>query len=226
MVPFWLHALSIFALLVGAACAAGIAVHETRHPSHMWIMTIVWPVVALFAGPLAIWAYSRSHKKHTRLSVISVIDVSFHCGAGCTLGDILAEAIAFSRPALLVWFGWHSVFAGRMYATWAMDFVFAFVLGIAFQFFTIAPMRDDIGAGRALVLALKADTLSLVAWQIGMYGFMALAQFVWFGPGYGVMLQTNTPEFWFVMQLAMLTGLLTALPVNAWLLKAGIKEPM
>jgi hypothetical protein len=225
MVPFWLHALSIFALLVGAACAAGIAIHEVRHPSHMWIMTIVWPVVALFAGPLAIWAYSRSHKPHKKLSAISILDVSFHCGAGCTLGDILAEAFAFSRPAILLWFGWHAIFAEKMFAVWVLDFVFAFILGIAFQYFTIAPMQH-LSIGRGLIAALKVDTLSLVAWQIGMYGFMALAQFAWFGPGYGIMLRANTPEFWFVMQLAMLTGLLTALPVNAWLLKAGIKEPM
>ncbi len=35
------------------------------------------------------------------------------------------------------------------------------------------PMRD-VSAGEALVAAIKADTLSILAFQVGMYGFMAL----------------------------------------------------
>jgi hypothetical protein len=36
--------------------------------------------------------------------------------------------------------------------------------------------------GEGIVAAMKADALSLSAWQIGMYGWMALALFVWFSP--------------------------------------------
>jgi len=32
--------------------------------------------------------------------------------------------------------------------------------------------------------------------------------------------------YWFVMQIAMVCGFRTSLPVNRWLLKAGIKETM
>lgn len=35
-----------------------------------------------------------------------------------------------------------------------------------------------------------------------------------------------TPEFWFVMQLAMLGGFATAYPMNAWLIRKGVKERM
>jgi hypothetical protein len=223
MVPFWLHALSVMALVAGMACAIGLAIHETRHPSKMWIMTIVWPIAALFAAPVALMTYAAQDKKHAKLSAESIITVSFHCGAGCALGDILAEWLAMERPAVLTWFGWHSLFGDRMFATWGLDFVFAFVLGIAFQYFAIGSMKKP-GAG--LIAALKADALSLIAWQAGMYSFMALAQFAVLGPVWGIHLRANTPVFWFAMQLAMRVGLLTALPVNAWLLKAGIKEPM
>ena len=34
-----------------------------------------------------------------------------------------------------------------------------------------------LSPGAGIVAALKADTLSLISWQVGMYGFMALAQF-------------------------------------------------
>ena len=70
--------------------------------------------------------------------------------------------------------------------------------------------------------AVKADTLSLSAWQIGMYGWMAIVTFVIFGRE----LPKTAPVFWFMMQIAMLVGFLTSWPVNAWLVKRGIKEAM
>ena len=46
--PAWLHLLSIAVLLVGVVCALAITIDEFRHPQKMWIMNLVWPVVALF----------------------------------------------------------------------------------------------------------------------------------------------------------------------------------
>jgi Domain of unknown function (DUF4396) len=40
------------------------------------------------------------------------------------------------------------------------------------------------------------------------------------------MLEVNTVEFWFTMQLAMLAGFVTSYPVNWWLIEAGVKEEM
>jgi hypothetical protein len=97
--------------------------------------------------------------------------------------------------------------------------VLAYLLGIVFQFFSIAPMRGlDVKDG--IVAALKADTLSLIAWQVGMYGLMAVVQFA-IGK-----VEPDTMEFWFAMQIAMLAGFGVSYPVNWWLLKAGIKEKM
>jgi hypothetical protein len=38
--------------------------------------------------------------------------------------------------------------------------------------------------------------------------------------------EVDSPEFWFMMQLAMLIGFVTAYPVNWWLIRVGIKEAM
>jgi hypothetical protein len=84
------------------------------------------------------------------------------------------------------------------------------------------PLRHHLD----LIAAIKADTLSLTAWQIGMYGFMAIAYFVTFRYGLGVKLATDTVEFWFMMQIAMLCGFMTSYPVNWWLIRAGLKERM
>ncbi len=59
-----------------------------------------------------------------------------------------------------------------------------------------------------------------------MYGFMAFADFYLFGTLLGARLTTDTAEFWFTMQVAMLCGFATAYPVKWWLIRFGIKEKM
>jgi hypothetical protein len=80
--------------------------------------------------------------------------------------------------------------------------------------------------GRGLLATIKADTLSLTAWQLGMYGIMAVAQFVIFGHLWERAIEPTMPEFWFVMQIAMLAGFATSYPVNWWLIRSGIKAQM
>ena len=244
MVPGWLHDLSIAYLLFGGACALVLAVDAMRHPQHMWIMNVVWPVTALFGTAWVVWQYftygrlathARAHaamqrdeempnKKYTPFPM-AVSNGALHCGAGCTLGDIIAEWLTFGFPAIAVAFGWHGIFGVKMFAVWIVDYIFAFGLGIMFQYYTIAPMRD-LSVGQGLVQAVKADTLSLTAWQCGMYGFMAIAYFLIFRMALGVELKTDMVEFWFMMQIAMLCGFATAYPVNWWLIRSGVKERM
>ena len=244
MIPAWLHALSWLALLLGLGCAAVIAADVLRHPQHMGIMNIVWPVTALFGTVLSLWGYfaygrlatqaraqaamQRGEEMPSKVRTPFAVMVgkgTSHCGAGCTLGDIVAEWLVFLLPSVAVWFGWRSLFEERMYAVWVVDYLFAFAIGIAFQYFTIKPMRG-LSVGEGLVQAVKADALSLTAWQVGMYGFMAFAGFYLFRHVLGARLEVNMPEFWFMMQIAMLCGFVTAYPVNWWLLRKGIKETM
>ncbi len=126
---------------------------------------------------------------------------------------------------MAVWLGWKSIFPDKIFAVWVLDFIFAFAFGVAFQYFTIKPMRD-LSPAQGLVQAVKADTLSLTAWQVGMYGFMAIAYFWIFGTLLGTRLEVDSVEFWFMMQIAMMFGFATAYPVNWWLVKSGIKERM
>ena len=228
MAPGWLHALSIAYLAFGGLCALVAAIDVTRRPQPMWIMNIVWPVTALFGGVLVLWlyfTYGRRHGDDRTPFPIAVANGTLHCGSGCTLGDIIAEWLAFAFPAVPVAFGYGSLFGTKMFAVWILDYIFAYVLGVFFQYFTIAPMRG-LSFWPGLRAAIKADTLSLTAWQVGMYGFMAIAVFLIFRHALGADLRTDMPEFWFMMQIAMICGFVTAYPVNWWLLRVGIKEPM
>jgi hypothetical protein len=244
MIPDWLHVLAVTSLIAGLICAVWISLDELRHPQHMWIMNLVWLITALYASVIGLifyFAYGRlaTHRKAKAARQaeemppskaltpfpVMVAKGALHCGSGCTLGDILAEWLAFFVPAVAIWFGYRTIFSEKMFAVWVLDYIFAFVLGIAVQYFTIAPMRN-LSLGQGLKAALQADTLSLTAWQVGMYGFMAIAQFYLFRHVLGLKLEVPTPEFWFMMQIAMLAGFITSYPVNWWLIRSGIKEEM
>src|SRR5579885_663307 len=80
--------------------------------------------------------------------------------------------------------------------------------------------------GRGLIAAVEAYSLSLTAWPIGMYGFLALAYFVVFRDALRTGLEVNSVEFWLMMQIGMICGCASSYPVNGWLIRRGIKEKM
>jgi Domain of unknown function (DUF4396) len=84
---------------------------------------------------------------------------TLHCGGACALADICAEWLVFMVPAITLTFGWRTVFSHEIFATWIIDFLFAYVFGIMFQYFTIAPMRK-LSVKDGIVAAIKADTIS------------------------------------------------------------------
>jgi hypothetical protein len=229
--------LSGWMLALGFLCAALIAVDVARRPQKMWIMNVVWPVTALFGSLL--WAvgylrWGRAPPREARAAPGAAVKPPFpvqvakgasHCGAGCTLGDIVAEWLVFAAPPIAIAFGWRSLFGEKTFAVWILDYLVAFGFGVVFQYFTIKPMRG-LSAREGLIQALKADAASITAWQLGMYGLMAILQFAWFKPAYGRIAPVNSPEFWFAMQLSMLAGFCTSYPVNWLLIRKGVKEAM
>ena len=229
MVPGWLTVLSWISLGVAFACAGLILldIYGRGYRQHMWIMEAVWPVTALYFGPLALWAYFRwgrpqSNKwmeKHgdppkKSFAATTAVGVS-HCGAGCTLGDIIGS------PTVVFVLGW-KLFGLFLYAKYLVNYVLAYVFGIAFQYYSIKPMKG-LSPRQGLLAAIKADTLSLTAFQVGLYGWMAIMQLVLFPVE---QLHPDQGAYWFLMQIGMILGFLTAHPVNWWLIKRGIKEPM
>ncbi len=59
MIPAWLHVLSVASLLLGVLCLVVILADIIRHPQHMGIMNVVWPVTALFGTVWVAWQYVR-----------------------------------------------------------------------------------------------------------------------------------------------------------------------
>jgi hypothetical protein len=204
--------------------AADIFVRGNRQ--HVWIMDVVWPLTALYSGPLGWLAYRRwgrlsspryrqqaGARGHYPLSVsVGISDT--HCGAGCALGDVISEWVLYAVSATI---------AGvALWPEYVADFALAFVFGIAFQYFAIAPMRQ-LGLRDGVIAALKSDTLSVLTFEIGLFGWMALTFFVFFNDPH---LRPDHAAYWFLMQVGMILGFVTSYPANNWLIRHGVKEGM
>ncbi len=220
MVSPVVHAIAV-ASLAAAFISSAILIYDLlRHPQKMWIMNLVWPVTALYFGPIAAWAYyamgrsaANDSQAHAEKPFWQIAFVgTTHCGAGCTLGDIIAEFAIF--------FATISVAGSVLGAEYIGDYVLAYFLGIAFQYFAIVPMRH-LTPGKGLWAAIKADTLSLTAFEVGLFGWMWLMQ-IMFRPH----LHPNELAYWFMMQIGMVIGFITSYPMTWYLLRRGIKEPM
>jgi hypothetical protein len=214
-------------LALGSAIVIAFDIYGRGYRQKMAVMDLVYPITALYWGPVALWFYLTRGRRTSRPMIekmgppdpdaqprwAMLSKAVSHCGAGCTLGDIAGEWLVAGLGLTL--------FGAGLYADFAVDFVLAWTLGVIFQYFTIVPMRK-VGRGEGIWLAIKADTLSIVTFQIGLFGGMAIYQRLIWNPG----LPKDTAAYWMMMQLAMIVGFFTALPANAWLIKKGVKERM
>lgn len=135
-----------------------------------------------------------------------------HCGAGCSLADMLGGWWFFFFPWVLG--------GSAVLGEWVGEYILALIFGVGFQYAAIQPMLH-LPVGQAVARAFKVDVLSLSSWQVGMYGFMALVFFVWVGR-----VPPTEIAFWLLMQGAMIAGFFCSYVANAWLIHAGIKPSM
>jgi hypothetical protein len=228
--PSWFELLGWVALGLGFASAlvivADIVVLGNRQD--MAIMDIAFPLTALYMGPIALWAYfargrrmsrKRMHmhmagmEEGARDSFWQVSLSDSHCGAGCVVGDIAGEWIVWATA-------WMIGSTAELGPEYILDLPLAWIFGILFQYFVIAPLRGQVGQLAPLGDAIKSDTLSVLSFEVGLFGWMALAQYViWKAP-------IDSSSHWVRMQIGMMLGFVTSWPVNRWLLRHGIKEPM
>jgi hypothetical protein len=237
----WVQVVAWVALGVGFASALIVLADIFRrgYRQQMGIMDAVYPITGLYWGPVTLWFYfRRGRKKSPKWQEEHPGDEEdlgrevfgapwwatskavAHCGAGCTLGDIVGEWLVWLLGWSIPVFGYFA--ANEFVPVVIVDFVLAWTFGIVFQYFTIVPMREGVSGLQGVWAAIKADTLSIVAFQVGLFGWMALYHLVLWKPP----LMLDSPEYWFMMQVGMIVGYFTAWPVNALLIRAGIKEKM
>jgi len=212
-----LHTFSIWFLVLSGITVLILAIDVMKHPQKMAVMNWVWPITGLYFGPLVLWSYfsfgrQKDGQRQEQPHWEKVWKGVTHCGAGCTLGDIIAEWSVFAAAFTLV--------GSRLYTNYIFDFLAAYLLGILFQYFSIAPMRK-ISGWPGIIAAIKADTISLTAFEIGLFAFM-----FWMDHHFHPHLKPTDPAYWFLMQIGMIIGFFTSYPANWWLIRKGFKEAM
>ncbi|MGA7370395.1 MAG: DUF4396 domain-containing protein [Nitrososphaeraceae archaeon] len=184
-IPLWLQVLSYVYLAGDIAGAIYIAfdILKKRHLQKMSIMNVVWAVTVFYLFPLGLWAYwhlghtysrkstsnqqhfIKSHEYTTNKSGRpfweSIFVSATHCGAGCTIGDVISTWRIFINSII--------IFGSVLVTAFILDFTFAWLLGIFFQYLAISEMRK-VSLREGLADSIKADTLSLSAFEIGLFG--------------------------------------------------------
>lgn len=220
--------LSVLSLVMALLSVLTLLSYLYTYPQPMRVMNLVWPLTALWSGLIGLWAFftfgrvrgmiqhpdKRKMQMPRRPFWQNVALSTFHCGAGCTLADLIGEGFGpfLLHPLGMTGIGW----------MWGLDYVLALVIGAGFQYAAIRPGLSALSPKTVFLRALKIDFLSLSSWQIGMYAFCYLLFFVVlpYPP-------THTSwSFWFIMQLAMFVGFFFSYPVNWLLIKRGVKPAM
>lgn len=234
--------ISWIAIALGVLTSFAIALDCYERPQQMSIMNATWPITGLYLPIVGWWVYrtmgrpdsisrhrhtghdaggnesrdhdgGRSHHHASKPKWQSVFVGVTHCGGGCTLGDCVATAIVSALG--------FTVLGSSLLGHFVGEFIGAYLFGIAFQLLPILEMGEH-SLAKAFVNAIKADTLSLVAFEVGMFGWIAIA-FLLILPNIP---SVGSPSHWFMMQIAMNMGFATAYPANWWLVNRGIKHGM
>ncbi|CAA9498458.1 MAG: hypothetical protein AVDCRST_MAG30-1771 [uncultured Solirubrobacteraceae bacterium] len=189
--PGWLTALSWAFVAITVVCAALIAfdvfVRGRRQPTRT--MDAVWPLSALYLGPVALALYARWGRPRSTPPV----------AAGGLAGGA-ASALAHLVGVPLV------VLSGLTIAgidLWPMILVIAVIATALLAGF-------EAGAGHGWSVALALALVTVLAFDVGMGGWMLLLHFTENMPS------ATSIAFWFLMQIGVVLGTMTALPVIRW----------
>lgn len=140
------------------------------------------------------------HADHARSSLNAIaLRATLHCLTGCAIGEVLGMILGMSL----------GLSSG---ATIALAVTLAFLFGYSF---TIIPLRrGGIPLGRALRLALAADTVSIGIMEIVDNALMMAI------PG-AMEASVMSIHFWGAMLVSLAVAGAAAYPVNRWLIARG-----
>jgi len=190
-VPGWLTALAWAGVTLGVVSALLIARDVlANHRGWSWTEKVVWISSGLYLGPLAVWLERRWA---ARRGTPTVARTGLAGGAASALAHLVGVPLV--------------VLSGLTIAgidLWPMILVIAVLATTLLAIF-------EATAGKRLLTAAWVAALTVLAFDLGMAGWMLLLHFTENMP------TASHIAFWFLMQLGVVLGLLTALPALRWL---------
>ncbi len=180
------------------------------------VMKLAWFLVVAYTGPVGLAVYWFSCRKPKGVSHDDFIKDHWkqatgsllHCVAGDATGIILSAAVVF-----------HFGLSNGL--DLIIEYLTAFVFGLLiFQALFMIKMYNG-NYWLAVRKTFFAETVSMNCVMLGMFPAMLLLK--------KVFPDSDSPyqiEFWFVMSLATIAGMITAYPINSWMVKRGLKHGM
>jgi len=180
------------------------------------VMKLAWVLVVAYTGPIGLFIYllscrqplPESHDEFIKAHWKQATGSLLHCVAGDATGIIFAAAFVhrFGLPNGI---------------DIIIEYLAAFVVGLlVFQALFMLAMYGG-NYWLAVRKTFFAETVSMNMVMVGMIPVMVILM----NAVPGAHAPTN-PEFWGVMSLATLAGMITAYPINSWMVARGLKHGM
>lgn len=208
--PDWLTPLAwIFvALALVSAVLIAVDIYGRGNRRTSVASELVWIASALYLGPFALALYSRSAGRGAAVAG-QAEDVEAEepvTVAGLPGGGASAVAHLIGVPLVLA--------SGLTIAgidLWVMILVIGVLAMVLLFLYERAASRTLPAGGLSVGASAAAAVLTVLAFDIGMGGWMILLHFNEFMP------PATDAAFWLLMQLGIVLGLVTGYPVVAWL---------
>jgi hypothetical protein len=182
----------------------------------MWVMKLAWILIILYTGPIGLFLYllacrepiPGTHDQFISLHWKQAVGSMMHCVAGDATGIILAAAVVYH-------------FGLPNGIDIIVEYCSAFVLGLLI--FQALFMKSMLGGNYFLAVrkTFFAETVSMNIVMVVMIPVMVILMSRLPGSD-----DPAQPTFWGVMSLATMVGMVTAYPINSWMVAKGIKHGM
>lgn len=129
----------------------------------------------------------------------AAVSATLHCLTGCAIGEVLGMVVGTA----LGWTNWPTVI---------LAIVLAFFFGYSL---TMRPvLRSGLGFGRAVRVALAADTVSIAVMELVDNGVVLAV------PG-AMDAGLSSVLFWASLAVSLVIAFVVTVPVNRWLIARG-----
>jgi len=210
-VPDWLTpvAWTYIALSLIAAAYIALDIYARRHRHSSAAAELVWVTSALYLGPFAVPLYHRHGRPHAATQAPALED------GGTAQPAAVAGLPGGSASAVAHLIGVPLVIASGLTIAGIDLWVMIIVIGLLAMTLLFVYKRAASRQGPARTLtagaAAAAAILTVLAFDIGMGGWMLLLHFNEFMP------PATEGTFWFLMQIGIVLGLITGYPAVQWL---------
>ncbi len=215
MIDYIAGMLTLWYLLTAGALAFVMWDLFTNTPTTR-IMKLAWILVVFYTGPIGLCVYLLScrqplpgmHDAFIASQWKQATGSLLHCVAGDATGIIFSAAVVYR-------------FGLPNGIDFIIEYLSAFVVGLLV--FQALFMRAMYGGNYWLAVrkTFFAETVSMNMVMLGMFPTMAILMHVLPGAG-----NPTRALFWGVMSAATVAGMITAYPINSWMVSRGLKHGM